>query len=348
MNEEVKVDEKVVEETKIENKKHINIQMNEITDKTKKSFKTRLITSLAILLVGVPAVLFGDWFFAILIAILSIVATWEFINVLKSKKHPLWIDIFTFVMTLTFIYWSMFKNYIQNGELINESGHLLMSDISISTLGFATLLGGLFIGSMLTSKFTVADVCYYFTMSLFVSLSFQAIYFLRFAPMSSITGGYDYGGSQIASCCLFFYMIIGSFGSDIGAYLIGILFGKHKMNPRISPNKTWEGFFGGVVISFALSFTFAMILSSCNIPILKGVLDHEHWYWILLFSLAMPIVSVIGDFIFSTIKRYYGIKDFSKVLPGHGGILDRIDSVLVTSLLVSILVITINYFPFII
>ena len=324
------------------------IQINVISEKTKKSFKTRLFTSIAILVVGVPAVLLGDWFFAILIALLSIIATWEFIKVLKSKKHPFWINIFTFVMTLTFIYWSMFKNYMQNGELISESGHLLMSDISISTIGFATLICGLFLGSMLTSKFTVADACYYFTMSLFISLSFQAVYFLRFAPMSSITDGYDYGGNQIASCCLFFYMIIGSFGSDIGAYLIGILFGKHKMNPRISPNKTWEGFFGGVIISFILSFTFAMVLSSCNIPVLKGILDHEHWYWILLISLVMPIVSVIGDFIFSAIKRYYEIKDFSKILPGHGGILDRIDSVLVTSLIVTLLIITINYFPFVV
>ena len=60
----------------------------------------------------------------------------------------------------------------------------------------------------------------------------------------------------------------------------------------------------------------------------------------------MPIVSVIGDFIFSTIKRYYNVKDFSKVLPGHGGVLDRIDSVLVTSLIVTLLILTINYFPF--
>ena len=347
MNDENKIVTKDVSSEKKMSTRN-TIQINVITEKTKKSFKTRLFTSLAILVVGVPAVLLGDWLFAILIALLSIIATWEFIKVLKSKKHPFWINIFTFVMTLTFIYWSMFKNYMQNGELISESGHLLMSDISISTIGFATLICGLFLGSMLTSKFTVADACYYFTMSLFISLSFQAVYFLRFAPMSSITDGYDYGGNQIASCCLFFYMIIGSFGSDIGAYLIGILFGKHKMNPRISPNKTWEGFFGGVIISFILSFTFAMVLSSCNIPVLKGILDHEHWYWILLISLVMPIVSVIGDFIFSAIKRYYEIKDFSKILPGHGGILDRIDSVLVTSLIVTLLIITINYFPFVV
>ena len=89
-----------------------------------------------------------------------------------------------------------------------------------------------------------------------------------------------------------------------------------------------------------------MILSSCGIPLLKGILDHDHWYWLLLVSLIMPIVSVIGDFIFSAIKRHYNVKDFSNFLPGHGGILDRIDSVLVTSLIVTLLLITINYFPF--
>lgn len=322
------------------------IQINVITEKTKKSFKTRLITSIGIAITCIPALIIGDWFFAALIFIFAVVGSYEFIKVLRSKKHPIWIDIFTFIMTLTFIYWAMFKGYMQNGELISETGHILISDISISTLGFAVLICGLFLGAMLTSKFNVADVCYYFTMSLFLSLSIQAIYFLRFSPMSSITNGYNYNGNQIASCCLFVYMIIGSFGSDIGAYVIGILFGKHKINPRISPNKTWEGFFGGIIISFILSFVFAMVLSFNGVPVLKGILDHEHWYWILLLSLTMPVVSVIGDFIFSTIKRHYDIKDFSNVLPGHGGILDRIDSVLVTSLYVTLIIITIHYFPF--
>ncbi len=323
------------------------IQINEITEKTKKSLKTRTITALIIALVSIPAIIFGDWVFLIFGLLISILGTYEFIRVLKHQKHPVWIDVLTFVMTLTFIYWAMFKSYMKNGEIINSSGHILISDITISTLGFATLICGLFLGSMLTSKFTVHDVCYYFTMSLFFSLSLQAVYFLRFAPMSSITNGYDYGGNQIPSCLLFIYMVIGCFGSDIGAYYIGILFGKHKMNPRISPNKTWEGFIGGVAVSFILSFTFAMVLSACNIPILKGILDHEHWYWILIISMIMPIVSVIGDFIFSAIKRHYNIKDFSNLLPGHGGILDRIDSLLVTSLIVAILIITIHYFPFV-
>ncbi|MBE6143014.1 MAG: hypothetical protein E7177_03405 [Erysipelotrichaceae bacterium] len=337
------------EESKNNKKFHTTtIQINEITEKTKKSIRVRTITALVIAAVAIPAIIFGDWVFLIFGLLISVLGTYEFIRVLKHQKHPIWIDILTFVMTLTFIYWAMFKSYMQNGELINSSGHLLMSDLTVSTLGFAVLICGLFLGSMLTSKFSVPDVCYYFAMSLFFSLSIQAVYFLRFAPMSSITNGYDYGGNQIPSCLLFIYMVIGCFGSDIGAYYIGILFGKHKMNPRISPNKTWEGFFGGVISSFVLSFTFAMVLSACNIPILKGILDHEHWYWILIISMIMPIVSVIGDFIFSAIKRHYNIKDFSNLLPGHGGILDRIDSLLVTSLFVSILIITIHYFPFVV
>ena len=323
------------------------IQINVITEKTKKSFKTRLITSIGIAVVCIPALLIGDWLFAALILFASVVGTWEFIKVIKNKNHPLWIDIFTFFMTLTFIYWAMFKTYMQNGEFISESGHILISDISISTLGFAVLICGLFLGSILSPKFDVHDVCYYFTMSLFVSLSIQAIYFLRFAPMSSITNGFNYDGKQMQSCLLFVYMIIGAFGSDIGAYMIGVLFGRHKMNPRISPNKTWEGFFGGIIISFILSFTFAMVLSSNGIPLLKGIIDHEHWYHVLFLSLTMPVVSVIGDFIFSAIKRHYNIKDFSNLLPGHGGILDRIDSVLVTSLYITLIVITISYFPFV-
>ena len=323
------------------------IQINVITEKTKKSFMTRLVTSGMIFLIGVPSVALGNWFYAILVCLLAIIASWEFIRVLKSNKHPIWIDIFTFIMTITFIYWSMISNYLSGGEMFSPNGDFLLTTISISTIGFAVLICGLFLGCMLTSKFSVADACYYFTMSLFISISFQALYFIRFVPMSSISNNFDYNGLSFMSSGLLFYVVLGSFISDVGAYLVGILFGKHKMNPRISPNKTWEGFVGGVVISSILSIAFALILSFCGFPILKGVLDHEHWYWIVLVSLIMPVVSVIGDFIFSTIKRHYNIKDFSKALPGHGGILDRLDSILVTSLFVTLIIIAIHYFPFV-
>jgi phosphatidate cytidylyltransferase len=325
------------------------IQVNEITEKTKKSLIKRIITALVLCLVCIPCLLLGNWFFFTLIFIVSIISIYEFMHVLHDKKHPLWIDIFTFIMTLSFIYWTMIKAYFTEGSYTYHTLFAL-NEIGVSTLALSGLICVLFLASMLTSKFSVSDVCYYIAMSLFISISIQSLVFLRYVPsfgLDNVTSGFDYNGNKIASCILLCYVIIGAFGADIGAYFIGVLFGKHKINPRISPNKTWEGLIGGFVFSFILSFTFAYVLSLFNYPLLLGVLDKSHWYWILLISLIMPIVSVLGDFIFSSIKRYYNIKDFSNILPGHGGVLDRIDSLLVTSLFVTIAILCIAYFPFI-
>jgi phosphatidate cytidylyltransferase len=104
--------------------------------------------------------------------------------------------------------------------------------------------------------------------------------------------------------------------TDVGAYATGLVFGKHKMAPRISPKKTWEGFAG--------SMTFATIAG-----ILVSIfLLHEPWYFGFLFGLALAITATIGDLTESLIKRDLGIKDISTWLPGHGGFLDRLDSVL--------------------
>ena len=124
--------------------------------------------------------------------------------------------------------------------------------------------------------------------------------------------------------------MIGVMMNDIGAYFVGILFGKHKMNPRISPKKTWEGFVGGIVISTLFSTLFALIMALVHRPILPRF-DLNQIYWVVLVSIVMPLAGDIGDFVFSAIKRNEGIKDFSNLLPGHGGILDRIDSMLFAS-----------------
>jgi phosphatidate cytidylyltransferase len=146
-------------------------------------------------------------------------------------------------------------------------------------------------------------------------------------------GMYKYFGAA----CLFIYAVLGTFMTDIGAYFIGVFFGKHKMNERISPKKTWEGFAGGIVLSTVVSFAFAMIMASIDYPLLP-IFSLNRWYNILIVSLIMPFTSVLGDFIFSITKRHFGIKDYGKIFPGHGGVLDRIDSLLVTMTLVSLLV----------
>lgn len=338
-----------MEENKEHNKQH-GLQVNEISEKTKVSFRTRVITGAVLIALVIPCVILGDFPFAVLVLLAVGISIYEFITVLKSQKHFIWIDIFTFIMTISFIYWVIIKGRLQSAAgFLDADGHIMFNNISISTLGIALMICVLFFASFLTKKFNVPDVCYYVTMSIVISLGFQAIYFLRYVPISGIGNiePYKYGGNYFQSCLLFAYFIIGTCFTDIGAYAIGILFGKHKMNPRISPNKTWEGFYGGLIVSFVLSFLFGFLVSYFNIPLLKGVLDIEHWYWILLISAIMPLASVVGDFMFSAIKRHYGVKDFSKILPGHGGVLDRIDSVLINAIVVTMIILTIAHFPFV-
>ncbi|MCK9520166.1 MAG: phosphatidate cytidylyltransferase, partial [Dehalococcoidia bacterium] len=102
-----------------------------------------------------------------------------------------------------------------------------------------------------------------------------------------------------------------------GAYATGRLIGRHKLAPRISPKKTWEGAIGGYVAGVAAAFALNALLDT-------GV----EWMTFSHFALAMPIAAIIGDLVESWMKRRMGVKDASGLLPGHGGFLDRLDSVL--------------------
>ncbi len=114
------------------------------------------------------------------------------------------------------------------------------------------------------------------------------------------------------------YIFIATFATDTFAYFGGSFFGKHKLIERISPKKTVEGAIIGYVSSVILSVLFGHFF-----------LRHELGYkLILVLSILIPIFSQIGDLAFSLVKRQYNIKDFGNVFPGHGGVLDRIDSVL--------------------
>lgn len=117
--------------------------------------------------------------------------------------------------------------------------------------------------------------------------------------------------------------------SDAGAYFIGSAFGKHKMAPKISPKKSWEGFFGGLataviavlVVGFGFPWWVETVLNgtasfTVNIPLL------------ILIAVVGTVLGVIGDFSASLLKRQCMVKDFGSILPGHGGIMDRFDSVL--------------------
>lgn len=128
-----------------------------------------------------------------------------------------------------------------------------------------------------------------------------------------------------------FLVIFGAWGSDTGAYFVGKAFGKRKLCPNISPNKTVEGFIGGllsaVVCYVALGFIFAYLT-----PILyPGVTLTVNYIELVLIAPFCSASGVLGDLFASTIKRQTGIKDYGNIMPGHGGVMDRFDSVLFVS-----------------
>ena len=113
------------------------------------------------------------------------------------------------------------------------------------------------------------------------------------------------------------YVILATYCTDTGAYFCGVFFGRHKLIERISPKKTVEGAIGGWLCGMIISFVFAwQMLPSMSLPMA------------LFASATLAVVGQIGDLAFSLIKRTVGIKDFGSFLPGHGGVLDRIDSLL--------------------
>ncbi len=105
--------------------------------------------------------------------------------------------------------------------------------------------------------------------------------------------------------------------NDTGAYITGITFGKHKLCERLSPKKSWEGFWGGFVFCVAAGAAYSFIL-----------FDGKHWIMWCIYAALVSILSTYGDLFESMIKRYVGVKDSGNIIPGHGGILDRIDSLL--------------------
>lgn len=111
--------------------------------------------------------------------------------------------------------------------------------------------------------------------------------------------------------------------TDTGAYLTGRYFGKHKLSPMISPNKTIEGFVGGVI--------FATIIAGIYNLLVQPNLGEINHIWLL--TIAMSIFGQLGDLVESAMKRHFGVKDSGNFLPGHGGVLDRFDSTIFTSFL---------------
>lgn len=124
----------------------------------------------------------------------------------------------------------------------------------------------------------------------------------------------EQSGQNMGAWCLLYVMFL-VWGADSGAYAFGRMFGKHKLAPKVSPGKTWEGVIGGLFTSAALSLIFSYFI---ELPVSLPIL--------LTCSVIAVVASVLGDLTESMFKRQAGIKDSSHLIPGHGGVLDRLDS----------------------
>ncbi len=127
---------------------------------------------------------------------------------------------------------------------------------------------------------------------------------------------------------LVWFIYIGAWGSDTCAYCVGKLIGKHKMPSKLSPNKTIEGCLGGVAGAALIGFIFAAVFYD----------NKDIWWQLPLIGAVSSVISQIGDLAASAIKRNHDIKDYGNLIPGHGGILDRFDSIIFTAPVVYYLV----------
>jgi len=168
----------------------------------------------------------------------------------------------------------------------------------------------------------ITDVAITLFGALYTGLMLTSLILIRHTPLAEA----DFFLPEIWSGILVLIVVFSTFANDAMAYFVGSKIGKHKMAPRISPSKTWEGFLAGMVASVALW---------CLVPLLPGM--SIGWGWAVTGGILCGFVGILGDLVESRIKRSTGHKDSSNLLPGHGGFLDRCDSLLLVGAAASIL-----------
>ncbi|MBR2891422.1 MAG: phosphatidate cytidylyltransferase [Bacilli bacterium] len=268
--------------------------------------KKRIITGIIMVLLMVPLVILSGWYYTTFVAILSYAAGYEVLKMMEVEEirfkrlkyvAPLWNALTVFAAA-------------------TDSVLLLPLCVLVCLLYFAL--------AVIYKKFNINSSMKLVFTYFYTGLTFSFIYNLR---MPFVGGYFNVGLYRLALLA-----ILVTF-TDMGAYTFGLLFGKKKLCPEISPKKTVEGAIGGLISGVVSGVAFYFIISECvtNYSILNIPFD---WHLIfeilivLLFSVVISCATQIGDLVASKLKRHYGIKDFGKIFPGHGGVMDRFDSLI--------------------
>lgn len=262
----------------------------------------RIITSLAALCVLVPVLIFSDTVvFPIAVAIVSVISLFEMYRCIgNNKKLSLCVPLYIFALVFPFV-----MRYAESGEV---------RSVIAFVCGALILLYLFFLSVNSRGKMKFAEVGEHYTLSLYIITALNGIIYIR-----DIEGSGKY---------LYILIFIGAWVTDIFAYFTGMLFGKHKLIPEVSPKKTVEGSIGGTLFCAGAFLLFGVIL--------EAIFELDANYFVLAISgIVVAVVSQIGDLIMSVIKREHGVKDYGNIFPGHGGMLDRFDSILAVSLALS-------------
>ncbi len=274
----------------------------------------RIITGIVAILLFIPICVashFNGWniIFPIAISILSAFGVYEMSKCLGYDKN----FTLTFPMYFIAISFPMLRYILSSNRIFLAISMLAIFGILIYYLVYALIKNSRKIiderEKISYSYISIRDVLTLFTLNIYVIGCFCSIYMLR----TGKDGEYIY-----------ILAFLGAWVCDTFAYFVGILFGKHKLIPAISPKKTIEGSIGGITFTIAAFALYAYIVNSffgANLNYLK----------LCILGLVISIVSQIGDLIASVIKRQYNIKDYGAIFPGHGGVLDRFDSVMLTA-----------------
>lgn len=267
--------------------------------------KQRTITGIVLALVLVPAFIIGDLFLNIILMLLTIGATYELLNMF-SVKNDISKGVKILFMILSGVLYHTIRTYYDPLQTFKLEWVFMTIILVVFISAFLLVL---------IPKFSVDNVGQALVSVFYPVLGFGAVYGMRSA------GLYNIG-----------FLFIITISTDIFAYVVGVRFGKHRLAEHISPKKSVEGSIGGTTFAILFTLLFIWIFKVDAI----GQIEVNIFTSILLIVL-ISIMGQVGDLVASKMKRNYGIKDFSNLFPGHGGILDRFDSLVFAAMVLMLL-----------
>ncbi|EFR30834.1 phosphatidate cytidylyltransferase [Eremococcus coleocola] len=258
--------------------------------------KVRVRSALLGLAIFLPFIILGQGYFAFAIAVIGLVSLYELARMAQIQYLSL-IGVISSIALLSMLLPQYYTKVLLSHRL----------DTSLFFYLCCLLLLVLSVFKHRTFNFTQAAIL--ILGALYIGSGFRYLIIIR-----------DMGLATLA----FVFVVIWS--TDIGAYLVGRKFGKHLLAPEISPKKTVEGMVGGTATSLLVSLLFLWIF-----PV-----NHSQMQYIPILIILISIFGQLGDLVESAYKRHYNVKDSGKILPGHGGFLDRFDSTLFASILMMV------------